>query len=175
MKSGFIMALFLIYALLAIPFRSYSQPRIIMAAIPFGIVGAVLGHWLMGYNLSIMSLFGIVALSGVVVNNSLLLIDYSNRKRDAGVDIHQAVLESAQRRFRPILLTSLTTFFGLTPMIAETSVQAQFLIPMAISLGYGVLFATAITLLLIPSLYLALEDVKKLIGFSSAGRNKSGE
>lgn len=162
MKKGFIMAMFLIYALLAIPFRSYSQPLIVMTAIPFGIVGAIIGHLIMGFDLSILSMFGIVALSGVVVNNSLLLIDYTNRRRAEGVETKQAVIESGQRRFRPILLTSLTTFFGLSPMIAETSVQAQFLIPMALSLGYGVLFATGITLLLIPSLYLALEDVKNL-------------
>jgi|Deesub1362A_J573_1020465.scaffolds.fasta_scaffold00093_99 multidrug efflux pump subunit AcrB len=162
MKKGFLMALFLIYALLAIPFRSYSQPLIIMAAIPFGIVGAIIGHWIMGFNLSILSMFGIVALAGVVVNDSLLLINYINRKRNKGMELHQAVMESGQRRFRPIILTSLTTSLGLTPMIAETSVQAQFLIPMAISLGFGILFATGIILLLIPSLYLILEDVRKV-------------
>ncbi len=165
MKSGFLLALFAIFALLAIPFASYSQPLIIMAAIPFGIVGAIVGHLLMGYNLSILSMFGIVALSGVVVNDSLLLIDRINsNRRQGGEDLQQAVVDAGMRRFRPILLTSLTTFFGLAPMILETSVQAQFLIPMAISLGFGILFATGITLLLIPVLYLALEDLRRLFG-----------
>ena len=164
MKSGFFLALFAIYALLAIPFRSYSQPLIIMAAIPFGIVGAVIGHLLMGFSLSMLSLFGLVALSGVVVNSSLLLIDRINSNRRGGVELHEALLEAGQRRFRPILLTSLTTFFGLAPMILERSVQAQFLIPMAISLGFGVLFAAGITLLLIPCLYQVLEDIRRFFG-----------
>lgn len=164
MLRGFGLALFAMYALLAIPFRSYSQPLLIMTAIPFGIVGAVLGHWIMGFDLSMLSRFGIVALAGVVVNDSLLLIDYINRHRRRGKTMIQAVTDAGQRRFRPILLTSLTTFFGLMPMIFETSVQAQFLIPMAISLGFGIMFATGITLLLIPTLYLVLEDVRALFG-----------
>ena len=155
----------MIFVLLAIPFRSYSQPLLIMSAIPFGIVGAVLGHLLMGYNLSLLSMFGMVALAGVVVNDSLLLIDLANRNRRSGLDSHDSLVEAATRRFRPILLTSLTTFFGLSPMIVETSVQAQFLIPMAISLGFGILFATGITLLLIPALYLVLDDIRRAIGF----------
>ncbi|HDO21285.1 MAG TPA: efflux RND transporter permease subunit, partial [Nitrospirae bacterium] len=163
MKKGFLLALIGIYALLAIPFKSYSQPVLIMIAIPFGLVGAVIGHLIMGFNLSILSMFGLVALSGVVVNDSLLLIDKINRNRKKGLDMLQALQDAGQRRFRPILLTSLTTFFGLFPMIMETSVQAQFLIPMAISLGFGILFATGITLLLIPSLYLILEDMRKLL------------
>jgi multidrug efflux pump subunit AcrB len=163
MMRGFGFALFMIYALLAVPFRSYTQPLIIMSSIPFGIVGAVLGHMIMGFDLSILSMFGIVALSGVVVNNALLLIDFINRSREEENDLYTAVIDSGQRRFRPILLTSLTTAFGLAPMIFETSVQAQFLIPMAISLAFGVLFATGITLLLIPSLYLILEDIKGLL------------
>ena len=170
MKSGFLLGLFAIFALLAIPLRSYSQPLIIMAAIPFGIVGAIGGHLLMGYNLSLLSLFGLVALAGVVVNDSLLLIDKTNANLAAGKEVRQALLDAGQRRFRPILLTSLTTFFGLTPMILERSVQARFLIPMAISLGFGILFATGITLLLIPTLYLALEDIRRLLGLrESAG------
>ncbi len=169
MKTGFSLAMLAIFALLAIPFRSYSQPLLIMAAIPFGVVGAIAGHLIMGFNLSILSMFGIVALSGVVVNDSLLLIDrINNNRREAGENLSQAVLDAGQRRFRPILLTSLTTFFGLAPMILETSVQAQFLIPMAISLGFGILFATGITLLLIPSLYLVLEDVRGLFGLRPA-------
>lgn len=168
MVSGFALALFAIFALLAIPFRSYTQPFIIMAAIPFGMVGAMFGHLLMGYDLSMLSIFGIVALSGVVVNDSLLLIDRVNNNRREGMELHEAVQAGAMRRFRPILLTSLTTFFGLMPMILETSVQAQFLIPMAISLGFGVLFATGITLLLIPALYLALEDLRGFVGLKTA-------
>jgi multidrug efflux pump subunit AcrB len=159
MGKGFAMALLIIYALLAIPFRSYMQPFIIMSAIPFGFVGAVMGHLIMGFNLSILSMFGVVALTGVVVNDSLLLVNFVNEKRRAGVDLVQAVVEAAQRRFRPIVLTSLTTSLGLTPIILEKSMQAQFLIPMAISLGFGILFATFITLLLVPSLYLILEDL----------------
>ncbi len=165
MGEGYLIALIAMFALLAIPFRSYSQPLLIMAAIPFGLVGAVAGHLIMGFKLSILSIFGLVALSGVVVNDSLLLIDKINRDRQEGAQLFEAVLDGCRRRFRPILLTSLTTFFGLTPMILETSVQAQFLIPMAISLAFGILFATGITLLLIPSLYLVLEDVRRLLGF----------
>jgi multidrug efflux pump subunit AcrB len=169
MKRGFLMALFVIYVLLAVPFRSYTQPLIIMAAIPFGLVGAVLGHMIMGYNLSILSMFGLVALSGVLINDALLLIDYINRKRESGLGAYESILEAGRRRFRPIILTSLTTSLGLTPMILETSVQAQFLIPMAISLGFGILFATGITLLLIPSLYLVLEDIKGALCIGKPG------
>ncbi len=161
MRKGFLMALFLIYTLLAIPFRSYLQPFIIMSAIPFGFVGAILGHLIMGFDLSILSTFGIVALTGVVVNDSLLLINFINQKREQGVDLFIAVAEAAKQRFRPIILTSLTTSLGLTPIIIEQSMQAQFLIPMAISLGFGILFATLITLLLVPSLYMILEDLLK--------------
>ena len=162
MAKGFMMALFVMYALLAIPFKSYSQPLLIMTAIPFGIVGAILGHLVTGYDLSILSLFGIVALSGVVINDSLLMIDRINRSRKNGEEMHEAILGAGQRRFRPILLTSLTTFFGLAPMITETSTQAQFLIPMAISLAFGILFATGITLILIPTTYYVLEDIRNL-------------
>ncbi len=160
MKQGFILALFGIYSLLAIPFRSYIQPLIIMLAIPFGIVGAILGHLIMGKELSIMSMFGLVALSGVVVNDSLLLIDYANVKCQEGMDKLDAIISAGVRRFRPILLTSLTTFFGLMPLILERSIQAKFLIPMAISLGFGILFATGITLILIPCFYLVIEKFK---------------
>jgi multidrug efflux pump subunit AcrB len=167
MKRGYLLALIGIYALLAIPFRSYSQPLLIMTAIPFGLVGAAIGHLIMGFNLSILSMFGLVALSGVVVNDSLLLIDKVNRNRRKGAGMFDAARDASKRRFRPIMLTSLTTFFGLSPMITETSVQAQFLIPMAISLGFGILFATGITLLLIPSLYLILEDARKVFRLRS--------
>jgi multidrug efflux pump subunit AcrB len=158
-KNGFIIALFAIYALLAIPFRSFTQPFIVMAAIPFGIIGAVFGHLIMGYNLSLMSMFGIVGLAGVVVNDSLVLIDATNRIRGQGLSAHDAITRAGAMRFRAIILTSLTTFAGLTPMLLERSLQAQFLIPMAISLGFGVLFGTGITLLLVPSLYMILDDI----------------
>jgi multidrug efflux pump subunit AcrB len=157
--KGFLMAQFLIYCLLAVPFRSYLQPFIIMSAIPFGFVGAILGHLILGFNLSILSMFGLVALTGVVVNDSLLLVNFANERRRAGAEVYEAVIQAAQRRFRPIVLTSLTTSLGLTPIIIEKSMQAQFLIPMAVSLGFGILFATLVTLLLVPSIYLILEDL----------------
>jgi multidrug efflux pump subunit AcrB len=157
---NYILALFIIFTLLAIPFGSYLQPLIIMAAIPFGFVGAILGHVVMGYGLSVISMFGVIALSGVVVNDSLVLIDATNGARERGMSPFDAIVWGGSRRLRPILLTSLTTFFGLAPMILETSFQARFLIPMAISLGFGVLFATFIVLLIIPSLYLITEDIK---------------
>ena len=160
LKTNFAIALLAIYALLAIQFRSYSQPAIVMSAIPFGIVGAALGHLVMGFNLSILSLFGIVALAGVVVNDSLIMIDLINRERTEESNLTEVLRDCATRRFRPIMLTTLTTFFGLLPMITERSLQARFLIPMAISLAFGVMFATCITLILVPSLYMILEDVK---------------
>ena len=155
----------MIYALLGIPFRSYFQPLIVMVSIPFGIVGAVAGHMIMGYNLSVISMMGVIALSGVVVNDSLILIDYANRLRLSGLTTFEAIHNAGVRRFRPILLTTITTFGGLAPMIFETSRQARFMIPMALSLGYGILFATGITLLIVPSLYLILEDVRKLVAY----------
>jgi multidrug efflux pump subunit AcrB len=161
--NGLYVALILIYVLLAVPFKSYWQPMIIMVSIPFGIVGAVIGHVLLGYSLSLMSLFGVVALSGVVVNDSLVFIDFANKRRLEGAAMHDAVIAAGIQRFRPIILTTLTTFCGLMPMILETSRQARFLIPMAISLGFGILFATGITLLLIPSLIMILEDAGKLL------------
>ncbi len=160
---GFAIAMFCIYALLAIPFKSFTQPFIVMAAIPFGFVGAVLGHLLMGFNLSILSLFGMVGLAGVVVNDSLVLVYAANRLRSEGADAHRAVTQAGGLRFRAILLTSLTTFVGLTPMLLEQSVQAKFLIPMAISLGFGVLFSTFVTLLFIPCGYMILEDLHNTI------------
>jgi len=159
---GFLIALFCIYALLAIPFRSFTQPIVVMSAIPFGMIGAVAGHMIMGHNLSLLSLFGIVGLGGVVVNDSLVLIDATNRIRSQGTGAHDAITRAGALRFRAIILTSLTTFAGLTPMLLERSLQAQFLIPMAISLGFGVLFGTGITLLLVPSFYMILEDVRGL-------------
>jgi multidrug efflux pump subunit AcrB len=159
---GMLLAMFAIFGLLAVQFKSYTQPTIIMSAIPFGLVGAIIGHMIMGFDLSMLSIFGIVALTGVVVNDSLIMIDLINRERAEGIDLHQVIIDSATRRFRPILLTTLTTFFGLVPMILEKSLQARFLIPMAVSLAFGIVFATMITLLLVPSLYMILEDVKGL-------------
>ncbi|MCK4412534.1 MAG: efflux RND transporter permease subunit [Candidatus Eisenbacteria sp.] len=162
LAGGFTLAMLAAFALLAIPFRSYSQPLVIMVAIPFGIVGAVFGHLIMGYSLSVMSMMGVVALSGVVINDSLVLIDQANRLRREGATAVEAIQQAGRRRFRPILLTTLTTFGGLAPMIFETSRQARFMIPMALSLGFGILFATVITLLLVPSLYMLLEDLRGL-------------
>lgn len=160
--SGFILALFIIYALLAIPFRSYLQPVLVMAVIPFGIVGAVWGHIIMGIDLTILSFFGIVALAGVVVNDSLVLVDFINRFRASGEPIDKAIREAGVIRFRPIILTSITTFAGLTPLLLERSLQARFLIPMAVSLAFGVVFATFITLVLVPVSYQILEDIKNI-------------
>jgi multidrug efflux pump subunit AcrB len=159
MAWGFLFALIVIYVLLAVPFKSYIQPLIVMIAIPFGVVGAIIGHEIMGFSLSIISIMGIVALSGVVVNDSLVMIDLTNRLRAEGLPGRVAVLRAGVRRFRPILLTTLTTYGGLAPMIFETSRQARFMIPMAISLGYGILFATAITLVIVPSVYMIIEDM----------------
>mgnify|MGYP001491795125 FL=1 len=163
--KNFALALFVVYVLLAIPFKSYLQPLIIMSAIPFGFTGAVIGHIIMGMNLAVLSIIGIVALSGVVVNDSLVMVDFINRyKREDGKTSLEAALAAGPRRFRPILLTSITTFVGLFPLLIEKSVQAQFLIPMAISLAYGVLFATLITLILVPTSYLIIEDIKDFFG-----------
>ncbi len=161
---GLLLVLFVTYALLAIPFRSYLQPLIVMSVIPFGVVGAIVGHWLMGMSLTIMSLMGMLALSGVVVNDSLVLVDYINRHRQQGEDLHQTVRMAGVARFRAVLLTSLTTFAGLMPLIFEKSTQAQFLIPMAVSLGFGILFATLVTLLVVPVNYLVLEDLTRVFG-----------
>ena len=160
--NGFIFSLFGIFALLAIPLRSYLQPIIIMSVIPFGIIGAVLGHIVMGMAISMMSIFGIIALSGVVVNDSLIMVDFVNRAVAQGKDRYRAVVDAGCQRFRAILLTSLTTFFGILPMLLETSIQAQFVIPMAVSLGFGIVFATAITLILVPCLYIVLSDIHGL-------------
>jgi len=161
---NFVVAMLCIFALLGIQFRSYVQPLIVMSAIPFGLIGATIGHIVMGIDLSFLSGFGIVALTGVVVNDSLIMIDLINRERDEGVPLHQIILDCGVRRFRPILLTTLTTFCGLTPMLLEQSLQARFLIPMAVSLAFGVAFATLITLILVPTLYMILEDFKHAAG-----------
>jgi multidrug efflux pump subunit AcrB len=170
LKLGLAFTFFAIYALLAIPFKSYIQPLIVMSVIPFGAVGALAGHWLMGMDLTIMSLLGLLALIGVIVNDSLVLVEYCNRKQQAiqsDQDRHSFVMEAVQQagvaRFRPVLLTSMTTFLGLMPLLFEKAVQAQFLIPMAVSLGFGILFGTVITLLMVPVNIMLLEDLKRMV------------
>lgn len=162
MTLGFIISLVMIYILLAIPLKSYSKPLIIMSVIPFGIIGAIIGHLLLGMDISMIGIFGIIALSGVVVNDSLLLLSTISQQRNTGLSLYDAVRLTGVKRFRPVILTSLTTFAGLMPMLFETSFQAQFLIPMAVSLGFGILFATCITLILIPVLYFISEDISGL-------------
>ncbi len=152
-----------LYALLAIPFKSILQPLIVLLAVPFGVIGAYAGHIALDITPSWLSIFGIMALTGVVVNDSLVLVDFINKKRQEGMDLMEAVLISGVRRFRPIFLTSITTFVGLLPLMLDRAIHAQFLKPMAVSLGFGILFATAITLLLIPCAYLLLEDLKALV------------
>jgi len=153
-----IAALFLIYALIAIPLHSYAQPLVIMSVIPFGLIGAIVGHIVMGMAISMFSLFGLVALAGVVVNDSLVMVDFINKARESGVPLKQAIVDSGTQRFRAIVLTSFTTAAGLMPIMLETSVQAQYMIPMAVSLSFGIIFATAITLFLVPSLYMLQID-----------------
>jgi multidrug efflux pump subunit AcrB len=155
---AFIAALFLIYALIAIPLHSYSQPLIIMSVIPFGLIGAVIGHIVMGMAISMFSMFGLIALAGVVVNDSLIMVDFINKARVEGMSLREAVLQSGTERFRAIVLTSFTTAAGLMPILFETSSQAQFVIPTAVSISFGIVFATIITLFLIPSLYMLQED-----------------
>ncbi|MBW2273998.1 MAG: efflux RND transporter permease subunit [Deltaproteobacteria bacterium] len=171
--KGQLIALFVIYGLLAVPLRSYVQPGIIMSAIPFGLVGAVWGHLVMGFDLTMYSILGFVALSGVVVNASLVLVDYVNRRRAQGAALRESLVDAGIARFRPILLTSLTTFAGLTPLMLEQSMQARFMIPMAISISFGVLFSSFITLFLVPASYLVLEDLTGLFGASAAGEELS--
>lgn len=163
----FLISMLVIYSLLAVPLKSYAQPIMIMSVIPFGVIGSVLGHMLLGLDLSALSVFGIIAAAGVVVNDSLVMVDYINKSRESGIPMKRSVLEAGCRRFRAILLTSLTTFIGLVPIMAETSMQAQMVIPMAVSLAFGVLFATVVTLVLIPCLYVTIEDLKRIVGSKS--------
>ena len=156
-----LIAFFIIYALLAIPLKSYLQPLIVMVVIPFGLIGAIGGHVILGQDMSILSILGFVALAGVVVNDSLVLVDFINQERREGKPLRRAIEDAGALRFRPIILTSLTTFAGLLPLLFETSLQAQFLIPMATSLSFGVLFATLMTLLLVPAFYNILEDFRE--------------
>jgi multidrug efflux pump subunit AcrB len=152
------LAMLVIYGLMAVAFRSYWQPILVLTAIPFGIMGAIFGHAMLNWEVSMFSMMGVIACAGVVVNDNLVLIDKINTLRERGEDVISALMEGAVTRFRPIILTSLTTFVGLLPIMTETSVQAQFLIPMVISLAFGVLFATGVTLLLVPALYLIALD-----------------
>ncbi|NCF24422.1 MAG: hypothetical protein GWP60_07770 [Gammaproteobacteria bacterium] len=173
-----IAALCLIYALIAIPLRSYGQPLVIMSVIPFGAIGAILGHLIMGEAVSMFSLFGLVALAGVVVNDSLIMVSFVNNAREEGVPLNQAIIESGTKRFRAIVLTSVTTAAGLMPIMLEGSLQAQYVIPMAISLSFGIVFATVITLFLVPALYMLqldfLAQSRRLWGFL-LGRTESTE
>ncbi len=175
--GAFLLALAGIYALLAIPFRSYVQPIIIMAAIPFGMIGALIGHLLLGISLGLVSLFGIIALSGVVINGALVLIDFMNENLESGMDRKSAIIEAAKSRFRPIILTAITTFLGVAPITFETNLQAQFLIPMSASLGFGILFGTVMQQLLVPALaMLQMRAVDRIKGwFTSADRDERGE
>ena len=150
---GFAIALIMIFALLAIPLRSYTKPFIIMAVIPFGFIGVILGHWVLGVALSAVSFMGIFGLSGVVVNDSLVMIDFIDQKLGDGDSSRTAIIEGAKGRFRPIMLTTVTTFLGFTPLILERAIQAQFLIPFAASLGCGILVTTAILMMVVPALY----------------------
>jgi multidrug efflux pump subunit AcrB len=163
MIKGFLLALFVMYALLAIPFGSYIEPLIIMAAVPFGFIGAIFAHMVMGIDFGMLSMFGLVGLSGVVVNDSLVLLDFVNAEHRGGKPMAEAIVTAARARFRPILLTTLTTFLGVFPLIIERSVQAQFLVPMAVSLGIGVLFATFVIMLLVPALTMWQHDVGERI------------
>jgi len=172
LEWGLVFVVFVIYSLLAIPFKSYFQPIIVMSVIPFGAIGAIIGHLIMGLDLTLISLLGMLALIGVVVNDSLVLVDFINQRRQQSVPLQEAILNAGVKRFRPVMLTSLTTFIGLMPLLFEKSTQAQFLIPMAVSLGFGILFATVLTLLLVPVNYLVVEDIKRL--FSHTDGKVSG-
>ena len=162
LKYGFMAAAVMIYTVLAWLFRSYVQPVIVMTAIPMGLVGVIVGHWITGYDLTFLSQIGFVALSGIVVNDSLILVDLINRRVREGVPLFEAVVSSGRRRLRPILLTTLTTVLGLAPMMLETSFQARFLIPMAVSISFGLCFATLLTLIVVPPLYLILADLRRM-------------
>jgi multidrug efflux pump subunit AcrB len=165
LRLGLIAVLLMIYAALAVPLRSYGQPLIIMAVIPFGVVGAILGHFILGSSVSMLSAIGMIGLTGIVVNDSLVLVDHIRQRLNAsGENWRQAVVDGGVRRFRAVVLTSVTTFMGLLPIQLETSLQAQFVKPMAISIAFGVLFATFVTLFLVPVLYYVGRDIRKLVG-----------
>lgn len=170
LSTGIVIVLFAIYCMLALPLKSYVQPLVVMAVIPFGIIGAVIGHWLMGVTMTILSILGLMALTGVVINDSLVLVDFINqRHRNAGENLLAAVKRAGVVRFRPVMLTSLTTFFGLLPLLTDQSSSAQFLMPMAISLGFGILFATLVTLILVPVNIMIADDIRQFFGRKAAG------
>ncbi|MEM7673291.1 MAG: efflux RND transporter permease subunit [Verrucomicrobiota bacterium] len=162
LATGLFLAMLVVYALMAIPLKSYVQPLIIMSVIPFGFIGAAVGHWILGLPISVLSMCGLIALAGVVVNDSLVMVDFVNQGVRKGVDITSAARDAGIRRFRAILLTSLTTFIGLIPILSESSLQAQIVVPMAVTLAFGILFSTLVTLILIPTLYLIIDDIKGL-------------
>ena len=166
---GFPLAMMAIFLILATMFRSYIQPIVIMVTIPFGLIGAFYGHVLLGFNLTLLSLFGMVALAGIVVNDAIILIECFNERLKDGVPLRKALCMAGERRFRAIMLTTLTTSFGLAPIILEKSMQAQFLIPMAISIAFGVAFATLLTLLVIPCLLMILNDLRRTIRYLITG------
>jgi multidrug efflux pump subunit AcrB len=159
MKQGVILAFAMIYIILAWVFASYGWPLVVMMAIPFGLIGALTGHYVMGIDLTILSLFGIFGLSGIVVNDSIILVTFFKQLREKGVETTQAIIEAATARLRAVLLTSLTTIGGLTPLLFETSMQAQFLIPMAVSISFGLMFATVLVLIVIPALLSVHESI----------------
>lgn len=161
LQAGLIILVFVIYCLLALPLKSYVQPLIVMSVIPFGLIGAVIGHWIMGQPLSFLSSLGLMALMGVVINDSLVLVDYINQQHRSGEKLLDAVKRAGVARFRPVMLTSLTTFFGLLPLLMQKSSTSAFLVPMAISLGFGILFATMITLVLVPVNIMIVEDIRR--------------
>ncbi len=160
----FVAGMIIVYILLAVPLKSYTQPLIVMSVIPFSLTGAIWGHYWLGLDISMMSTFGLIAAAGVVINDSLVMTDYVNQVRREGMSIKDAVVQAGCARFRAITLTSITTFVGVLPIMFETSLQARFVIPMAVALGFAVLFATLLTLVLVPCLYLILEDIKHLLG-----------
>ena len=163
LMQGFIVAAMIIFLLLASQFCSYSQPLIIMTAIPFGLIGAIVGHFIMGLDITMISIFGIVALSGVVVNDSLILIDFINVEVARGTKVFEAVVKSGETRFRPVILTSFTTVAGLAPLLTETSFQAKFLIPMAVSISFGLVAATVLTLIFVPALYVVIRELAQIL------------
>lgn len=167
------LSMLVIFGLMAVAFKSYWQPFLVLTAVPFGLMGAIFGHWILGWQVSMFSIMGVIACAGVVVNDNLVLIDRINNLRAEGLDLESALLQGATDRFRPIILTSVTTFVGLIPIMLETSVQAQFLIPMVVSLSFGVMFATGVTLVLVPALYLLGDDIGKLFGVLSRKGPKS--
>jgi multidrug efflux pump subunit AcrB len=170
LNRDFLIAVLLIFVMLAGLFRSYTQPLVVLSAVPFGVIGAVTGHFIMGYPLTILSLIGLVALTGIAVNDALILVNFINKEIAAGRQVFEAVINGGRRRMRPILLTSMTTILGLAPLMAEQSMQARFLIPMAVSITFGLAFATVLTLVVVPCFYMIRHDVHAVAGRIWHGR-----